>query len=78
MTTKSISPRQMAVRRFLGHKPAVIAAVVLLVMIIYVVLAPITARYGVNEPVFQTTAEQSQPLSPAAIGRLVRHRRDRA
>ncbi len=68
MTAKSISPRQMAVRRFLGHKPAVIAAVILLVMIIYVVLAPITARYGVNEPVFQTTAEQSNRyLSPQSV-----------
>ena len=55
---------QMAVRRFLGHKPAVIATVILLIMVIYVVLAPITARYGVNEPVFQTTAEQSNRYLP--------------
>jgi peptide/nickel transport system permease protein len=66
LTTKSISPRQMAFRRFKGHKPAVIAAIVLLVMIIWVLLAPITARYGVNEPVFQTTAERSNRyLSPS-------------
>ena len=44
LTVKSISPRQMAVRRYLGHKPAVIATVVLLVMIIYVLLAPITGK----------------------------------
>jgi peptide/nickel transport system permease protein len=68
LTVKSISPRQMAVRRYLGHKPAVIATVVLLVMIIYVLLAPITARYGVNEAVFQTTAEQSNRyLSPQSV-----------
>jgi peptide/nickel transport system permease protein len=68
LTTKSISPRQMAVRRFLGHKPAVIAAVILVMMVIFVVLAPITARYGVNEAVFQTTAEQSNRyLSPRSV-----------
>jgi peptide/nickel transport system permease protein len=67
LTTRSISPRQMAVKRFLSHKPAVICSVVLAVMIIFVVLAPITARYGVNEPVFQTTAEKSNRyLSPSA------------
>jgi peptide/nickel transport system permease protein len=64
LTAKSISPRQMAVRRFLGHKAAVIAAVILALMVIFVVLAPITARYGVNEPVFQTTAEQSNRYLP--------------
>jgi peptide/nickel transport system permease protein len=64
LTIKSISPRQMAVRRYLGHKPAVIATVILLIMVIYVVLAPITARYGVNEPVFETTAEQSNRYLP--------------
>jgi peptide/nickel transport system permease protein len=68
LTARSISPRQMAVRRFLGHKPAVVAAVILLLMVIFVVLAPITARYGVNEPVFQTTAEQSNRyLSPQSV-----------
>ena len=68
LTTKSISPRQMALRRYMSHKPAVIAAVVLFVMVIYVLLAPITARYGVNEPVFQTTAEQSNRyLSPRSV-----------
>jgi peptide/nickel transport system permease protein len=65
LTTKSISPRQMAFKRFLGHKPAVICTVILAVMILYVLLAPITARYGVNEPIFQTTAEKSNRfLSP--------------
>jgi peptide/nickel transport system permease protein len=67
LTTRSISPRQMAVKRFLSHKPAVVCSVVLAVMIIFVVLAPITARYGVNEAVFQTTAERSNRyLSPRA------------
>jgi peptide/nickel transport system permease protein len=70
--TKSISPRQMAFRRFLGHKPAVICAVILAIMVIYVVLSPLTARYGVNEAIFPTTAEQSNrylsPYSEAWFG----------
>ena len=65
LTTKSLSPRQMATRRFLSHKPAVIATLVLLAMVIFVLLAPITARYGVDEPIFETTSEQSNRyLSP--------------
>jgi peptide/nickel transport system permease protein len=64
VTVRSISPRQMAVKRFLRHKPALISGVILLVMIVFVLLAPITARYGVNEPVFTTTAEQSNRYLP--------------
>jgi peptide/nickel transport system permease protein len=67
LTTKSISPRQMAFKRFLNHKPAVICAIVLAMMIIFVILSPITARYGVNEPIFETTAEKSNRyLAPNA------------
>jgi peptide/nickel transport system permease protein len=67
LTIKSISPRQMAIKRYLGHKPAVIATVVLLIMVVCVLLAPITARYGVNEAVFPTTAERpNRYLSPNA------------
>ena len=68
LTTKSLSPRQMAVRRFLRHKPAVIALFVLVLMVLFVLFAPITARYGVDEAVFETTAEQSNRyLSPRSI-----------
>ena len=68
LTTKSLSPRQMAVRRFLRHKPAVIALSVLVLMVLFVLFAPITARYGVDEAVFETTAEQSNRyLSPRSI-----------
>ena len=78
LTTKSLSPRQMAMRRFLGHKPAVVALIVLVAMVLFVLFAPLTARYGVDEAVFETTAEQSNRyLSPRA-DRLVRHRRDRS
>ena len=62
---KSLSPRQMAWRRYRSHRPAMIATVVLLLMVIFVLLAPITARYGVNEAVFKTEGGVSNRyLSP--------------
>jgi peptide/nickel transport system permease protein len=64
LTTKPISPRRMAWRRFLGHKPAVVCAVLLILMILFVVLAPLTARYGVNQPVYASDASASNRYLP--------------
>lgn len=47
----TISPRRMALRRFLSHKAAVGSCVLLAVMVLAVILSPLTARYGVNESV---------------------------
>jgi ABC-type dipeptide/oligopeptide/nickel transport system permease subunit len=67
LSRKSLSPRQMAWRRYRSHRPAMIATVVLLLMVIFVLLAPITARYGVNEAVFKTEGGVSNRyLSPRA------------
>ncbi|TRZ73438.1 MAG: ABC transporter permease [Actinobacteria bacterium] len=41
----------MAMRRFLSHKAAVGSCVLLAIMVLAVILAPISARYGVNESV---------------------------
>ena len=67
LATKSISPRQMAWRRYRSHKPAMVCTVLLLVMVVFVLLAPITARYGVNEAIFKTEGGVSNRyLSPRA------------
>jgi peptide/nickel transport system permease protein len=67
LTAKSLSPRQMAWRRFRSHKPAMVCAVLLLLMILFVILSPLTARYGVNEAIFKTQGGQSNRyLSPRA------------
>ena len=67
LSRKSLSPRQMAWRRYRSHGPAMIATVVLVLMVIFVLLAPITARYGVNEAVFKTEGGVSNRyLSPRA------------
>jgi ABC-type dipeptide/oligopeptide/nickel transport system permease subunit len=47
----TISPKRMAMRRFLSHKAAVGSCVLLAIMVLAVVLSPFTARYGVNEQV---------------------------
>ena len=69
LTTKSVSPRQMALKRFMSHKPAVLATVILLLMIIFVLLAPITARYGINQAVFPSGGEQgsNRYLPPQSV-----------
>ena len=68
LSRKSLSPRQMALRRYRSHKPAMVATVVLLVMVIFVLLAPLTARYGVDEAVFESGGGRSNRyLSPQSI-----------
>jgi ABC-type dipeptide/oligopeptide/nickel transport system permease subunit len=65
LTYDSMSPRQMAVRRYFRHKGALVATVLMVIMVLFVILAPITARYGVNEAIFK--AESGKPntyLSP--------------
>jgi ABC-type dipeptide/oligopeptide/nickel transport system permease subunit len=55
----------MAMRRFVRHKGAMDSSILLAILVVFVILAPITARYGVNEAIF--TAEPGKPntyLSP--------------
>ena len=68
LATKSLSPRQMAWRRFRNHRPAMVCAVLLILMVLFVLASPLTARYGVNEPVFKTEGGVSNRyLSPRSI-----------
>lgn len=67
LTVRTISPRRMALKRFLSHRPAVVALGVLAFLILFVVLSPITARYGINEAIFETQAGRSNRyLTPRA------------
>ncbi len=71
LTAESLSPAKMAMKRFLHHKGAVMALVTLAVLVVFVLLAPITARYGVNEQVFKTSAERpNQFLPPQSVAWL--------
>ena len=68
LTVESMSPRKMAFKRYMHHKGAVVATIVMIIMVLFVVLAPITARYGVNEAVFPATpGNPNSFLSPRQI-----------
>ncbi|MEY3588218.1 MAG: hypothetical protein RJA47_814 [Actinomycetota bacterium] len=64
---ESLSPGRLAYRRFLTHKAAVVSVVVLVLLILWVLLSPLTARYGVNEQVFDISKGPNQNLPPSSI-----------
>ena len=71
LASQSLSPTKMAVRRFVHHRAAFVSLIVLSLMVLFVILAPFTARYGVNEAVFKTSVENpNQFLSPRSIAWL--------
>ena len=51
----------MAFKRYMNHRAAVVSAVMLTIIVVFVILSPITARYGVNESIFK--AEAGRPNS---------------
>ncbi|MFM7262279.1 MAG: ABC transporter permease [Acidimicrobiales bacterium] len=67
LSAESLSPGRLAFRRFLTHKGAVVSVVVLSLLILWVLLSPVTARYGVNEQVFDISQGANQNLPPSRI-----------
>ena len=67
LSSESLSPGRLAYRRFLTHKGAVVSVVVLALLILWVLLSPVTARYGVNEQVFDISQGANQNLPPSHI-----------
>ncbi len=65
---QTISPRRMALKRFVSHKAAVASCVVLGLFIVVVVLSPITARYGVNQSVRKPPNSFLPPQKIAWLG----------
>lgn len=61
------TPRQLAWKRYWRHRGAAVSTVVLGFVILWILLAPITARYGVNEQVLTIEEGQNQFLSPRSI-----------
>lgn len=59
-----MTPRQLAFRRFVSHKGAVVSVGILAILALFVVLSPLTARYGVNESV---KAPPNSFLSPGSL-----------
>jgi peptide/nickel transport system permease protein len=67
LSAESLSPGRLAFRRFLTHKGAVVSVFVLALLVLWVLLSPITARYGVNEQVFDISEGANQNLPPSRI-----------
>ena len=65
---KDLSPRQMALRRFVSHKAAVVSCIIIGVLALFVILAPLTARYGVNQSVQEPPNSFLSPRSNAWLG----------
>lgn len=63
-----LSPRQMALRRFVSHKAAVVSCVVIGVLALFVIFAPLTARYGVNQSVQEPPNSFLAPRANAWLG----------
>ncbi len=61
---QSMSPKKMALKRFVNHRAALLSTIVLVMIIIFVAAAPITTRYGVNETIFPASDGPNQNLAP--------------
>lgn len=67
LSSASLSPRRQAYLRFKSHKAAVAGVWVLVLLLIWVLASPITARYGVNTAVIDISEGPNQNLSPRSI-----------
>jgi peptide/nickel transport system permease protein len=65
--TTSVSPFKLALRRYWRHRGAAISTVVMAFLLIVVIFAPITARYGINEPVIDISEGNNINLPPQSI-----------
>ncbi len=67
LTADTLSPRQMAWKRYWRHRGASVATIVLLFVIVVVFAAPITARYGIDEQVREISEGNNVYLKPSKI-----------
>ncbi len=67
LDVKTLTPRQLAWHRFRRHKAAMISSVIFSVLLFVCILAPVFARYGVNQPVIPISEGANQFLSPRSI-----------
>ncbi|MFM8310343.1 MAG: hypothetical protein ACKOAZ_00430, partial [Ilumatobacteraceae bacterium] len=51
LNIRTLSPFQMAWKRYWRHKGAAVSTVIMLFVLLVVIFAPLTARYGINEQV---------------------------
>lgn len=63
-----LSPRRMAFRRFVSHRAAVVSCLIIGFLTIFVIFAPFTARYGVNQSVQGPPNSFLSPRANAWLG----------
>jgi ABC-type dipeptide/oligopeptide/nickel transport system permease subunit len=63
-----LSPRQMAFRRFVSHRAAVVSCAIIALLTLFVILAPFTTRYGVNQSVQEPPNSFLNPRANAWLG----------
>ncbi len=67
LDVKTLTPRQLAWHRYRRHTAAMISTVIFGGLVVMVILAPLFARYGVNEAVFPISEGPNQFLSPRSV-----------
>jgi ABC-type dipeptide/oligopeptide/nickel transport system permease subunit len=67
LTVQSVSPTRMAWRRYWRHWGAAISTVIMGFLLVVVILAPITARYAVDDQVCDISVCKNQFLPPSSI-----------
>ena len=67
LNIRTLSPFQMAWKRYWRHKGAAVSTVIMAFVLIVVILAPLTARYGINEQVLDISEGKNQFLPPQKI-----------
>lgn len=67
LNVKTMTPLQMAWRRYWRHRAAAISTVIMVLLLIIVIFAPWTARYGINEQVLKIEDGNNIYLSPRDI-----------
>lgn len=58
----------MAFQRFVSHKAAVVCTIIIAILVLFVVLSPLTARYGVNQSVRKPPNTFLPPQTIAWLG----------
>ncbi|MFM9137630.1 MAG: ABC transporter permease [Actinomycetota bacterium] len=58
----------MAYQRFVSHNAAVVCTIILAILVLFVILSPLTARYGVNQSVRKPPNTFLPPQSIAWLG----------
>ncbi|MFM7251754.1 MAG: ABC transporter permease subunit [Ilumatobacteraceae bacterium] len=67
LNIRTLSPFQMAWKRYWRHKGAAVSTVIMLFVLLVVIFAPLTARYGINEQVRDISEGQNQFLPPQSL-----------